>query len=92
MEKRGENAGPQIAGVRAPAMKRPMPKAWTTPEPIFNGKDLTGWEPIGNAQNNKWIARNGNLVNDNPEVEGPARTGCGEHQDDAQVQRFQTAH
>jgi hypothetical protein len=76
VEKRGENAGPQIAGVRAPAMKRPMPKAWTTPEPIFNGKDLTGWEPIGNAQNNKWIARNRNLVNDNPEVEGQRGPGA----------------
>ena len=34
--------GREIAGVRAPALNRPMPKAWTAPEPIFNGKDLTG--------------------------------------------------
>ena len=70
IEKRGDTAGPSIAGVRAPELKRPMPKAWAAPVAIFNGKDLTGWEPIGNVQNNKWVARNGELVNDNPVVEG----------------------
>ena len=43
---------------------------------IFNGKDLTGWEPIGNVQNNKWVARNGELVNDNPVVEGQRGPGA----------------
>ncbi|MCU1238209.1 MAG: hypothetical protein JWP63_6176 [Candidatus Solibacter sp.] len=71
VEKRGDAAGPAIAGVRAPALKRSMPKTWGKAEPIFNGKDLTGWEPIGNAQNSKWVARDGELVNDNPVVEGP---------------------
>ena len=47
--KRGDTSAARIAGVRAPALNRPMPAAWTNPEPIFNGKDLTGWEPIGNA-------------------------------------------
>ena len=70
VEKRGDTAGPSIAGVRAPALKRPMLKAWTAPVKIFNGKDLSGWEPIGNAQNSKWVARDGELVNDNPVVEG----------------------
>ena len=37
---------------------------------MFNGKDLSGWLPIGNVSNNKWIARDSELVNDNPEVEG----------------------
>ena len=37
---------------------------------MFNGKNLSGWEPIGNVSNNKWIARDSELVNDNPEVEG----------------------
>src|SRR5258708_33171377 len=27
----------QLAGVRAPELKRPMPKSWTTPEALFNG-------------------------------------------------------
>lgn len=55
----------QIAGVRAPALKRPQPKAWTNPEPIFNGKDLTGWEPDDPAKNH-WKAINGDLVNETP--------------------------
>jgi len=66
VEKRGEAAGPSIAGARAPELKKPMPKVWSEPVALFNGKDLTGWEPIGNAQNNKWAARDGELVNDNP--------------------------
>ncbi len=65
VQKRGGTASElQIAGVRAPALKRPMPKAWTAPEPLFNGKDLTGWETVG--QNSHWTARDGELVNNNP--------------------------
>jgi len=70
IEKRGDKDGPTLAAARAPKLDRPMPKSWTKPEPIFNGKDLTGWEPIGNVSNNKWIARDGELVNDNPLVDG----------------------
>jgi len=66
VEKRGDAAGPSIAGVHAPELKRPMPKAWSAPVALFNGKDLTGWEPIGNVSNNKWMARDGELVNNNP--------------------------
>ena len=66
VEKRGDTAGPTIAAARAPGLKKPMPKAWNAPVELFNGKDLTGWEPIGNVSNNKWIARDGELVNDNP--------------------------
>jgi len=76
VEKRGENEGPKIAAVRAPLLNRPMPKAWSAPESLFNGKDLTGWEPIGNVQNNKWVARDGELVNDNPEVPGQRNPGA----------------
>lgn len=61
-----QKTGDQIAtikGVKAPELIRlEVPKTWTKPEPIFNGHDLTGWEPIGNAKNN-WIAEDGNLVN-----------------------------
>lgn len=46
VEKRGDSDGPVLVGVRAPKLDRPMPKAWTTPEPLFNGKDLTGWERL----------------------------------------------
>ena len=66
VEKRGESDGPTLVGVRAPKLDRPMPKAWSAPRALFNGKDLTGWEPIGNVKNNKWVARDGELVNDNP--------------------------
>lgn len=61
----------QLAGVRAPALKRAAPKAWTNPEPLFNGKDLTGWQPINNTSNDPnpnfksfWVAKNGELVNE----------------------------
>lgn len=73
VEKRGEADGPKLLGLRAPKLDRPMPKKWGKPVALFNGKDLTGWEPIGNVQNNKWVARDGELVNDNPIVEGAAR-------------------
>ncbi len=71
IEKRGDAAdGSTIAGVKAPVLDRPMPKKWTKPRPLFDGKDLKGWVPIGNVENNKWVARDGELVNDNPEVAG----------------------
>lgn len=70
VEKRGDVNGPTLVGVKAPLLDRAMPKAWTKPEPLFNGKNLDGWQPIGAVDNNKWIARDGMLVNDNPETPG----------------------
>jgi hypothetical protein len=61
--KRGGEVRGQIAGVRAPKLDRPMPKAWSAPESLFNGKDLAGWEPIGTAANH-WVAKDGDLVNE----------------------------
>jgi hypothetical protein len=61
--KRGDEVRGQLAGVRAPKLDRPMAKAWTDPEPLFNGKDLTGWQPIGSAASH-WIAKDGELVNE----------------------------
>jgi hypothetical protein len=61
-QKRGERSTP-ITGVRAPALKRPEPAAWTAPEPLFNGKSLEGWEPIGNPANSHWTVQDGYLVN-----------------------------
>jgi hypothetical protein len=58
----------QLSGVRAPALKRAAPKAWSAPESLFNGKDLTGWEPISNTSDSPltsyWAAKNGELVNE----------------------------
>jgi hypothetical protein len=70
VEKHGDVSGPTLAGVKAPLLDRPTPKQWTKPVALFNGKDLTGWEPIAHVENNKWVARDGELVNDNPEVLG----------------------
>jgi hypothetical protein len=52
-----------VTGLPAPELKRPEPKAWTTPVSLFNGKDLTGWQPIGNVANNHWVVENGLLIN-----------------------------
>jgi hypothetical protein len=60
--KRGETAVP-VTGVPAPKLDRPMPKAWSAPEPLFNGKDLTGWEPVGNPANSQWTVQDGLLFN-----------------------------
>ncbi|HET6168999.1 MAG TPA: DUF1080 domain-containing protein [Terracidiphilus sp.] len=70
VEKRGDADGPTLAGVKAPSLDRPMPKKWTKPRPLFDGKDLKGWQPIEHVENNRWVARDGELVNDNPEVPG----------------------
>ena len=61
-QKRGQ-ASIELTGNRAPALNRPMPKAWTTPEALFNGKDLTGWEPMGNPANSHWTVQDGMIVN-----------------------------
>lgn len=71
-QKRGDTVEGQLAGVRAPALKRPAPKAWTDPQPLFNGKDLSGWEPINNTPStfkpaplkSYWVAKDGELVNE----------------------------
>jgi hypothetical protein len=63
VQKRGDAVTAQIAGVRAPELKRKAPKAWTDPEPLFNGKDLTGWEPLPASAVNHWVAQDGVLLN-----------------------------
>jgi 3-keto-disaccharide hydrolase len=42
-----------------------MPTRWSTPTPLFNGKDLTGWAPAPTARSlpNFWVARDGVLAN-----------------------------
>jgi hypothetical protein len=62
IQNRGDASG-NVIGVRAPALIRPEPKSWGAPEPLFNGKDLTGWEPLDPAHNH-WLARDGELVNE----------------------------
>ncbi len=52
-----------VTGLPAPELKRPEPKAWSAPVALFNGKDLTGWEPLGNPANSHWVVQDGLLVN-----------------------------
>jgi hypothetical protein len=60
---RGDTLQGQLAGVRAPELKRQAPQAWTDPEPLFNGKDLAGWEPT-DPKSNHWVAKGGVLLNE----------------------------
>ncbi len=53
-----------LVGVRAPKLDRSAPAAWTKPEPLFNGKDLTGWHPVGDVANNHWVVKDGELLNE----------------------------
>ncbi len=63
VQKRGETAS-AVTGVRAPDLKRPAPRAWTDPEPLFNGRNLDGWQPVGGAANSHWTVTDGLLVNE----------------------------
>jgi hypothetical protein len=36
---------------------------WADPIELFNGKDLTGWKPIGNPKKSRWKAVNGIMTN-----------------------------
>jgi hypothetical protein len=62
-QKRGTQSTP-LTGLAAPNINRPEPKAWDKPEPLFNGKDLTGWEPMGNPTSSHWAVKDGMLVNE----------------------------
>ncbi len=61
-EKRGNKTTP-VSAVRAPKLERPAPKAWSKPEALFNGKNLDGWEPIGDPSKSHWVVEDGEMVN-----------------------------
>src|ERR1700693_2760455 len=63
-EKHKDTAVSTRPGVRAPLLKHNPPKAGTAAEPIFNGKDLTGWEPTDPAATNRYVAKDGELLNE----------------------------
>ncbi len=52
----------EITGVPQPLLNRAPPQSWGPPEPLFDGKDLTGWEADNPAENH-YVAQNGELVN-----------------------------
>ena len=62
IQKAGERTA-EIAGVRAPSLDRKAPKAWSAPETLFNGNDLSGWEPMGTRASH-WMVKNGELFNE----------------------------
>jgi hypothetical protein len=51
---------------RSPLLKRDRPPSWGKSVELFNGKDLTGWKPQHEKNNNGWIAKDGLLVNAKP--------------------------
>ncbi|MCC7010277.1 MAG: DUF1080 domain-containing protein [Acidobacteria bacterium] len=50
-----------LLGMRAPDLRRDPPAAWSAPIPLFDGRTLDGWIPVG--ERSEWIARDGLLVN-----------------------------
>jgi hypothetical protein len=48
--------------VRAPTLHRAAAPQWGTPIPLFNGRDLTGWQPVG-ADPSAWVVVGGVLTN-----------------------------
>jgi hypothetical protein len=68
-QKREDGVTGQLTGVPAPRLDRKV-TSWGNPEPLFNGKDLTGWEPLitepGKPSANNWKAEKGELVNAAP--------------------------
>jgi Domain of Unknown Function (DUF1080) len=61
-QKRGETTL-AITGVRSPELNRKEPKSWSKPEPLFDGVDLKGWEPIGDPSKSHWSVKDGELYN-----------------------------
>lgn len=60
-QKRGGNSM-ALDGFREPALQRATPKTWGKPESLFNGKDLSGWEPMG--ADSHWVVKDGLLTNE----------------------------
>jgi hypothetical protein len=58
----GRTPGGDLAGVPAPPLNRNAPTAWTTPQPLFNGHDLSGWE-ADQPSSSHWVAQDGELQN-----------------------------
>lgn len=63
VQKRGSDSV-QLTGTRMPELKRAAPKSWGKPQPLFNGQNLDGWEPIGDTANNHWVVKDGVLINE----------------------------
>ncbi len=51
-------------GVPAPSLKRDKAPVWGKPIPLFNGKNLDGWQALG--KDNQWVVENGILRSPRP--------------------------
>ena len=58
----GQSPQGSVIGVPAPSLNHATPGAWTSPVPLFNGQDLSGWTPDNPAANH-WMAERGELLN-----------------------------
>jgi len=61
----GRSPGGELTGVPAPRLAPKPIAAWSDPEPLFDGRDLSGWMPDNPAANH-WTAENGELQNKQP--------------------------
>jgi hypothetical protein len=52
------------SGTRAPSLRRSGKPAWGEPVPLFDGKSLEGWQPVG-RRGSQWRAVDGILQNAN---------------------------
>jgi hypothetical protein len=59
----------EIIGHRAPSLKRDGSVTWGSPIVLFNGRDLTGWEPRNKRVANGWKVENGLLSNKTPKTD-----------------------
>jgi hypothetical protein len=50
-------------GVRAPKLRRASEPEWGEPVELFNGTDLSGWQPRNPSGENNWSVKNGILTN-----------------------------
>ena len=64
IQQRADGVTGNLSGERAPELDRKAPAAWGEPESLFDGNDLTGWEPDG--PKNFWKAEKGELVDGGP--------------------------
>lgn len=51
-------------GVPAPSLKRAKAPVWGSPIQLFNGKNLAGWQALGN--DNQWVVQDGILRSPRP--------------------------
>src|SRR5205823_2744075 len=49
--------------VPVPSLSRKETPVWGSPEPLFNGHDLSGWKPFPGSVQSRWRAKSGELVN-----------------------------